>query len=859
MSYIIRSRYEKPLRPLWQPPRINNKEKEPSRDLLDASVQCNPSSDLPPINRSGRPISAQRESGPHPDTQHDQHVTEESWSTTSSTMVRRSTKRIIKGENTHPSDPIDAHHSMMGSYPVSPAMATLMNSIFDPDTQIDDSRESAMLDDSGLYRRPSSLKSTVAALLRDHPHSTDGLLRRPSLRSTSSTSTSSSSTSAPPSVISTTSHPTLGSSQYFPGGGAGWESGSSSLPRPISPNSSILLSSSSSSASSTPGLTNEHSKLADRLLLVHKNDRLPRRPTATASSSQGIATNIYSAQLSSFDNQTRSMSHPNNPDTLDNDVLGSMSRRLALVERLNTKQTQLLVEKEREIDRLREALDKAKHETEEERRKRKQCEGDVEKWRNRVNEMDAFLADYGLIWVGDIPTSSASSSSSTAALPSTVTPATSTSSSDIIPAASSSSSSSSLTPPSLSSNPSLSSLPSPPVDDIPVDPARLLRALRELNAIAGEGSLRLAKKNGAHQFVPPPSLSLTIFKNGLWLKDGPLRPYSLPECQAFLQDVLDGYFPAELRQEYPDGVVFSPLEDKSALRFVPSNGSGGSSSGSTNTNGTGSSDSTKFIPFRGTGNRLTDDTDTSSSSSSSSSSSPPLSLQHPILSKAHTNPTASTTSVRPGGPPLSIERFIQRLPKSIAADGVLVPVREGIHELLSRAKKTASTPGVGTPLEERLKGIETTGTSSLIINKPSTTTTPLTPILTSTETPAANIDSTSDRTSSPTLSSVHAPLASSTTPASTLPTRQPQAMVRVRLDGGKPFTLSLIATSTVGDLRTLILTECTRLGLSPPQPLELRTTFPIKILNDATTLTDARLVPSGTVVACLPSTSPLSE
>jgi hypothetical protein len=55
----------------------------------------------------------------------------------------------------------------------------------------------------------------------------------------------------------------------------------------------------------------------------------------------------------------------------------------------------------------------------------------------------------------------------------------------------------------------------------------------------------------------PDPVQLTVYANGILMFSGPFRPFSDPETQAFMQDVLDGYFPSELQKRYPDGVPFN--------------------------------------------------------------------------------------------------------------------------------------------------------------------------------------------------------------------------------------------------------------------------------------------------------------
>ena len=83
------------------------------------------------------------------------------------------------------------------------------------------------------------------------------------------------------------------------------------------------------------------------------------------------------------------------------------------------------------------------------------------------------------------------------------------------------------------------------------------RAVSELNSMAEGGSGEIVRKrDGSHGFVTP-SLALTFWKDGLQIENGGLRRYDEPDAQAFLRDLLDGYFPYEFKHAYPEGVLFS--------------------------------------------------------------------------------------------------------------------------------------------------------------------------------------------------------------------------------------------------------------------------------------------------------------
>ncbi|KAI9101808.1 hypothetical protein DFS34DRAFT_432348 [Phlyctochytrium arcticum] len=78
-------------------------------------------------------------------------------------------------------------------------------------------------------------------------------------------------------------------------------------------------------------------------------------------------------------------------------------------------------------------------------------------------------------------------------------------------------------------------------------------AIAELNALAGDGVGSITTASKTHRLKMPSSLPLTLYRNGFLLRQGPFREYDEPGAKAFWRDVLDGYFPGELRPTYPDG------------------------------------------------------------------------------------------------------------------------------------------------------------------------------------------------------------------------------------------------------------------------------------------------------------------
>ncbi|GLH10842.1 Protein of unknown function, partial [Gryllus bimaculatus] len=87
-----------------------------------------------------------------------------------------------------------------------------------------------------------------------------------------------------------------------------------------------------------------------------------------------------------------------------------------------------------------------------------------------------------------------------------------------------------------------------------IDFGKLLQAVQELNLIAGQGESKMCYTKSGATFQRSAGIPLTLYANGLILNNGSYRSYDDDSTQQFLQDILDGYFPSEFQNDYPDGV-----------------------------------------------------------------------------------------------------------------------------------------------------------------------------------------------------------------------------------------------------------------------------------------------------------------
>ncbi|XP_076174532.1 uncharacterized protein LOC143150266 [Ptiloglossa arizonensis] len=131
---------------------------------------------------------------------------------------------------------------------------------------------------------------------------------------------------------------------------------------------------------------------------------------------------------------------------------------------------------------------------------------------HKIYEMEKFLADYGLIWVGD--TNNPKS-------------------------------------PEAATN-----------NYIGTCYEQIIENIDQLNLAAGKGEVYVQhnEKGNSATFKTTSCMPLKFYKNGMIVQDGILRPYDDPVTISFLRDILDGYFPSELQQAHPNGVPFK-VED----------------------------------------------------------------------------------------------------------------------------------------------------------------------------------------------------------------------------------------------------------------------------------------------------------
>jgi UBX domain-containing protein 11 len=92
-----------------------------------------------------------------------------------------------------------------------------------------------------------------------------------------------------------------------------------------------------------------------------------------------------------------------------------------------------------------------------------------------------------------------------------------------------------------------------------IDTEILTRRIEELNFIAEKQRIETCRQ-GMKAFKMLDDVPIFFFANGLMIKGFPFYPYYSKQAQCILSDILEGYFPYDLKKEYPEGVPLKPVD-----------------------------------------------------------------------------------------------------------------------------------------------------------------------------------------------------------------------------------------------------------------------------------------------------------
>ena len=321
------------------------------------------------------------------------------------------------------------------------------------------------------------------------------------------------------------------------------------------------------------------------------------------------------------------------------DLLTSMSKKLRLAERQLVAANRELASK-RELVRELEArvsFYDAAYDRATRPGKLSELESRNSALQRQIADMEEFLSDYGLIWVGkeedELPRTGTGLGEATDRVTTSLTMLRSNLSTQLsgsvwVPE--------SATPASMGSN---------------IDFNLILRNVKALNLLLGERA-EVVRTDGGARFRRPDTLPLTLYKNGFMLFQGPFRAYTDPSAFQVVQDIQDGCFPQELSSRYPGGLPFDVF-DRREVEYE---------------------DPRLKQRFPGVGRTL-------GGKEVVSSPRPLAELYEGALSPLN-GASKKRSSDRPQGP-VPIERFLNKLPASIVMKGKLIDIRSEIEARLN--------------------------------------------------------------------------------------------------------------------------------------------------------------------------------
>ncbi|XP_038654164.1 UBX domain-containing protein 11 isoform X4 [Scyliorhinus canicula] len=231
----------------------------------------------------------------------------------------------------------------------------------------------------------------------------------------------------------------------------------------------------------------------------------------------------------------------------DTELMSTMVKRLTEMEQRVQTQAQEISRKNQKIAVLEEKLSLLQLSNADKPKRQQELEKLLQ-LQNQVWEMEKFLNDYGMIWIG-----SEKDEASSVYLKEEEEPQEPPDPSGLI------------------LHPGDSAMKS-----FQVDFDLVLENIKDLNILAGEGEARIEHITGGARLKRPDPLSLTLFKNGIVMFNGPFRSFNELSTQHCLQDIMDGYFPSELQHKYPAGIPMkvpqvpsSPSDDNTVLIETP--------------------------------------------------------------------------------------------------------------------------------------------------------------------------------------------------------------------------------------------------------------------------------------------------
>ncbi|KAF5401104.1 hypothetical protein PHET_05189 [Paragonimus heterotremus] len=226
----------------------------------------------------------------------------------------------------------------------------------------------------------------------------------------------------------------------------------------------------------------------------------------------------------------------------------------------------------------------------------------------------------------------------------------------------------------------------------------LIRRIEDLNNWIGSGEVKVARdpNNSKRAFLKDQTpIPFVLYADGICLYNGPFRSFKEHSTMQFIQDILDGFFPSELQSKFPDGVPFK-LTDRRSERFLSIQSSTSVSMAQEHTLG-GTGSQSKLIGALSSATKKSDQEGKKSSNLQGVNSFPTEKSHNLVYEAGRLTTTNSTDWLKeielypcPQKEPLTLEELISRLPeKTVGRSGRIIDIRRDLHAEFHGTKNPA--------------------------------------------------------------------------------------------------------------------------------------------------------------------------
>ncbi|KAG4094492.1 hypothetical protein H8356DRAFT_1311109 [Neocallimastix lanati (nom. inval.)] len=206
------------------------------------------------------------------------------------------------------------------------------------------------------------------------------------------------------------------------------------------------------------------------------------------------------------------------------------------------------------------------------------------------------------------------------------------------------------------------------INKFPYDFDHLSKQIKFLNHLADDGIGKIIQhKNGAYTIQMPEPQTLNVYSNGFIFQDE-FYSFSKRNSLLFIKELIDGYFPFQLKERYPEGVPFKLIDNhtkyyNSRPPYLPYTGKGVMNRPSSSSMSSEKSDSSLLKSNNLNKNYIHKDDEENLSNVSNMHNNKNVNKDVKLLETTKKN-------------------FLNNLPKNIIKDGYVIDIRKSTNDIL---------------------------------------------------------------------------------------------------------------------------------------------------------------------------------